>query len=75
MNGLTALTDKLVALMSSEFCRNLLIALLHTLWQGLVVAGALYVYLRKAPAASVNRRYGASVIALAVVDAHNVGPA
>jgi len=67
MNGLTVLLDKLVALMSSEFCRNLVVALLHTLWQGLVIAGALYVYLRHAPAESMNKRYGASVMALVVV--------
>jgi beta-lactamase regulating signal transducer with metallopeptidase domain len=57
--------DRLISLLESESCRNLLLALAHTLWQGALAAGLLLVYLRRTPAQAVNRRYAAGLIALA----------
>jgi beta-lactamase regulating signal transducer with metallopeptidase domain len=59
--------DRFVVLLESEFCTNLLLALAHTLWQGALAAGILFVYLRRTPAQAANRRYIAGVAALGAV--------
>jgi hypothetical protein len=42
--------DRFVVLLEGESCRNLLLALVHTLWQGALAAGVLFLYLRRTPA-------------------------
>lgn len=59
--------DRFVALLESESCTNLLLALSHTLWQGALAAGILFVYLRQTSAEDVNKRYIAAVAALGAV--------
>ncbi len=59
--------ERLAILLQGEFFRNLLLALAHTLWQGAAVAAVLFAYLRRTPAAAVERRYAAGVIALAAI--------
>ena len=56
--------NALMTLLSSEPARHLAMALLHTLWQGFIVAALLYAYLRSAPAEAADRRYGAGLLAL-----------
>ena len=60
MNGLIRLFD-------SDFCGNLLTALLHSLWQGVVIAGMLLLFLRSKAAKEANVRYLAGIIGLAAV--------
>ncbi|MHC4694091.1 MAG: M56 family metallopeptidase [Planctomycetota bacterium] len=60
MNGL-------IRLLGSDFCRNLLTALLHSLWQGVVIAGILLLFLRSKAAKEANVRYMACIIGLAAV--------
>ena len=38
--------NAIVEMLSSEFTAHLIFALVHTLWQGLAIAGVLYVILR-----------------------------
>lgn len=57
----------LIGLLESECCGNLLLALAHTLWQGALAAGILYLYLRRTSAQAADRRYIAAVAALAMV--------
>ncbi len=57
----------LIGLLESECCGNLLLALAHTLWQGALIAGFLYLYLRRTPAQAADKRYVAAVAALAMV--------
>jgi beta-lactamase regulating signal transducer with metallopeptidase domain len=59
--------NALISLLGSEFCRNLMMALVHTLWQGLLVAGLLYAYLRAVPAEAANKRYAAGAISLLAI--------
>lgn len=42
-------------------------SLVHTLWQGVLISGLLVAILRAVPAAKANARYGAALIALAVL--------
>ena len=60
---MTALLDRL----STPGWTDLVLALLHTLWQGAVLAGLLYVVLRLLPARRANARYVISLVALAGV--------
>ncbi len=60
MNGL-------IVLFESEFCANLTTALLHTLWQGALVAAALYLFLRGRPAEQAGKRYIVSLVALGAI--------
>jgi hypothetical protein len=59
--------DPLVGWLESESCRNLLLALAHTLWQGAVAGGALFFHLRGTPAEAANRRYAVALAALGAV--------
>lgn len=54
-------------LLNDAFCRTLIVTLVHTLWQGLLIAGGLYALLRAIPAGTPNKRYGASLIGLAAI--------
>mgnify|MGYP006285181743 CR=1 FL=1 len=56
--------NELVSWVASEACRNLVAALMHTLWQGGLIAMALYAYLRATTAQAANRRYLASIMAM-----------
>ncbi|MEJ2649805.1 MAG: M56 family metallopeptidase [Sedimentisphaerales bacterium] len=56
--------NQLNLILDNELCANLLSALLHSLWQGLVIGGILFVYLRFKAAQDANKRYTASVVAL-----------
>jgi beta-lactamase regulating signal transducer with metallopeptidase domain/protocatechuate 3,4-dioxygenase beta subunit len=59
--------NRLIALLGSEFCGNLLTALLHSLWQGLVIAGLLLLFLKSKAAKDANVRYIAGLIALTAI--------
>ncbi|HSW00831.1 MAG TPA: M56 family metallopeptidase [Sedimentisphaerales bacterium] len=59
--------EPFIALLESERCTNLLLALAHTLWQGALAAGVLYLYLRRTPAEAVGKRYAAGIAALGVI--------
>lgn len=59
--------EQLNAILQSELCMNLLSALLHSLWQGLIIAGILLLYLKSKKAQDANTRYTASLIALASI--------
>jgi len=59
--------NRLIVLLDSEFCGNLLTALLHSLWQGLVIAGLLLSFLRSKAAKEPNVRYMAGLVALASI--------
>ncbi len=59
--------NALISLLGEEFCRNLVMALAHTLWQGLLVAGLLYAYLRTVPATAANRRYATGAVSLLAI--------
>ena len=54
-------------ILESEMCANLLSALLHSLWQGLIIAGILLLYLRLNPGKNSNTRYTVSLIALSSI--------
>ena len=54
-------------IIESEMCANLLSALLHSLWQGLIIAGILLLYLRLNPCKNSNTRYTVSLIALSSI--------
>ena len=56
--------SQLKMILDSELCANLLSALLHNLWQGLIIAGILLLYLRSKASQNANTRYTASVAAL-----------
>ncbi|MBN2180402.1 MAG: carboxypeptidase regulatory-like domain-containing protein [Sedimentisphaerales bacterium] len=58
---------RFITLLENDFCVNLLSALLHSIWQGLVIAALLIFHLRTRPAKNANSRYTASVIALAAI--------
>ncbi len=57
----------LLDFMSGRFAADLVSALLHTLWQALVIAGLLYVFLKHTAARNTNLRYGAGVASLVLV--------
>lgn len=57
----------LIGWLESECCGNLLLALAHTLWQGALAAGILYLYLRRTSAQAADKRYVAAVAALATI--------
>ena len=59
--------NKLNLILDSQLCANLLSALLHSLWQGFVIAGLLLFYLKSKKSQNANSRYTASLIALASV--------
>ena len=59
--------NRLISLLDSEFCGNLLTALLHSLWQGLVIAGLLLLFLKSKAAKDANVRYIAGLIALTAI--------
>ncbi|MBN1973932.1 MAG: M48 family metalloprotease [Sedimentisphaerales bacterium] len=54
-------------ILESELCGNLLLALLHSLWQGLIIAGMLLLYLKSRSAQNANTRYTASLLALSSI--------
>ncbi|MBN2589467.1 MAG: M48 family metalloprotease [Sedimentisphaerales bacterium] len=59
--------DQLNMILQSESCMNLLSALLHSLWQGLIIAGMLLLYLKSKAAQNANTRYTVSLIALSFI--------
>ncbi len=59
--------NAVLSFLGGQACHNLLMALAHTLWQGLLVAGLLYAYLRAVPAEAANRRYAAGAISLLAI--------
>jgi beta-lactamase regulating signal transducer with metallopeptidase domain len=59
--------SRLIVLLGSDLCANLLAALLHSLWQGLVIAALLLLYLRSKGAKDTNVRYIAGLIALTAI--------
>ncbi len=59
--------DRVIALLASESCTNLLLALAHTLWQGALAAGVLFLYLRRTPAGAASKRYIVSGGALGAI--------
>jgi beta-lactamase regulating signal transducer with metallopeptidase domain len=59
--------NRLIGLLDSDFCGNLLTALLHSLWQGVVIAGMLLLLLRSMVGKDANVRYIASVIGLVAI--------
>lgn len=56
--------NRLIALLDSEVCANLLTALLHSLWQAVAIAGLLLLFLRSNAAKNPNVRYTAALTAL-----------
>ena len=59
--------NRLIALLASEFCGNLLTALSYSLWQGLVIAGLLLLFLKSKAAKDANVRYIAGLITLTAI--------
>jgi len=59
--------NRLIVLLDNDFCENLLAALLHSLWQGLVIAALLLLYLRSKGAKDAHVRYAAALIALTAI--------
>ncbi len=59
--------NALMTRLDSEFCRNLVAALAHTLWQGPLVATWLYMCLRRTPARMADRRYWAGLMSLVAI--------
>jgi len=57
----------ILGLLGSSTMLHLVSALLHTLWQGLIIAGALFVALRVLPARYARVRYGLAVAALTLI--------
>ena len=51
----------------SSWCESLVWVLTHSLWQGAVIAGVLWIALRWLPARQAKQRYGAAVLGLATV--------
>jgi beta-lactamase regulating signal transducer with metallopeptidase domain/uncharacterized GH25 family protein len=51
--------------LSSDSTARLITALLHTLWQGTLIAGILYIFLRRTPAGHAQTRYAFATLALA----------
>ena len=59
--------NRLIALLDSDIFANLLTALLHSLWQALVIAGLLLLFLRSKAAKNSNVRYTAALTALTAI--------
>jgi beta-lactamase regulating signal transducer with metallopeptidase domain len=59
--------EPFITLLESERCTNLLLALAHTLWQGALAAGVLFLYLRQAPAEAAGKRHAAGIAALGAI--------
>lgn len=59
--------NRLVTLLSSEFCGNIVLALLHTLWQAVIITVLLYMFLRSKTGKEASKRYMASIVALAAI--------
>lgn len=59
--------NRLIILLESDSCANLLTALLHSLWQGVAIAGILLLFLRSKAAKDSNVRYVASLAALTAI--------
>ena len=59
--------NRLIELLDSDACANLLTALLHSLWQALAIAGLLLLFLRSTAAKNSNVRYTAALTALVVI--------
>ena len=57
----------LLDLVSGRFAADLVCALLHTLWQALVIAGLLYVFLKRTASGNANLRYGAGVASMVLI--------
>ncbi|MBL7187460.1 MAG: M48 family metalloprotease [Phycisphaerae bacterium] len=57
----------LMELVESSWCRSLITALFHSLWQGVLIAGTLFFYLRSMSAQKPHQRYNVSVMALALM--------
>lgn len=57
----------LLNFLSTPVATNLVIALLHTLWQGFVIAALLFVFLKSKAAQQANLRYAAAVISLLLI--------
>ncbi|MHC4539867.1 MAG: M56 family metallopeptidase [Planctomycetota bacterium] len=59
--------SSLMELLDSDFCGNLVAALLHSLWQGIAVAGVLLLFLKSRAAKEANARYVAGLVALGAI--------
>jgi len=59
--------NRLIELLDSDVCTNLLAALLHTLWQAVVIAGILMLFLKRKAAQNSNVRYTAALTALTTI--------
>ncbi len=57
--------DIIITFLSGDPMARLVTALLHTLWQGTLIAGILYVVLRRTPARRAETRYAFAALALA----------
>ena len=57
----------LMELVESSWCRSLITALFHSLWQGVLIGGILLFYLRGMSAQKPHQRYNVSVMALALM--------
>ena len=56
--------DRLIALLEGPACQHLVTALLHTLWQGAVIAAVLFGVLSQLSATQANKRYICALVAL-----------
>jgi len=59
--------NRLIELLDSGACTNLLTALLHSLWQAAAVAGLLLLFLKSKAAKNPNVRYTAALTALTAI--------
>lgn len=59
--------NHLIRLLDNDLCANLVMALLHSLWQALAIAGLLLLFLRSKAAKDPNVRYAAALIALTAI--------
>ncbi|MHC4743579.1 MAG: M56 family metallopeptidase, partial [Planctomycetota bacterium] len=59
--------NALVNFLSIPLLAELVVALLHTLWQGCVIAAVLFVFLKAKAAKNANLRYAAAVVSLILI--------
>src|SRR5688572_30755676 len=59
--------DTLLQLVGETSWQHVVMALMHSLWQGAVAAAVVYALLRAVPARRVNLRYGVALASLLVV--------
>lgn len=59
--------NTLATVLQSDVCQTLLIALMHTLWQALLIAGALWLLLRTRRKNSPRLRYNVAVCAMLAI--------